>query len=83
MFFYSIVLQIVFSLVSFLVRPSYLALSLGMLSWYAYVVAFASLLLILPIQEFVKYFDRRRFLRNQKRAKLVFNTKLGMHSPVQ
>lgn len=32
--------------------------------------------------EFVKHFEARREARDQKRAKLEFGTKLGMHSPL-
>ena len=37
---------------------------------------------ILPTNEAVKSVDARRYVRLQKRSRLLFGTKLGMHSPV-
>ncbi|KAJ1911506.1 hypothetical protein IWQ60_010099 [Tieghemiomyces parasiticus] len=50
--------------------------------WYYYVVALASPLILVPYQEFVKWHDRRHWTLFQKRSKLEFNTKLGLHSPI-
>jgi hypothetical protein len=51
------------------------------------VLAYVMLLAVCPIvtilvQEMVKTLDAKAFERFQKRSKLEFNTKLGMHSPV-
>lgn len=35
----------------------------------------------LPLQEFVKWHDRRMFVKTQRRLRLSFETKLGMNSP--
>lgn len=39
-------------------------------------------LVIIATDEFVKWREAQREARDQKRAKLEFGTKLGMHSPV-
>ncbi len=71
-------------------------LSLGVaLSWYfsysvsidlpeyAWIVSFAVYCtLFVLIQLFLRKKDRIRWTRWQRRSKLEFNTKLGMHSPV-
>ncbi|RUS33312.1 hypothetical protein BC938DRAFT_472133 [Jimgerdemannia flammicorona] len=38
--------------------------------------------IFLPVQELVKMHDNKEYTRFQKRSKLEFNTKLGMHSPL-
>ncbi|KAJ2573779.1 hypothetical protein GGH19_004328 [Coemansia sp. RSA 1807] len=50
--------------------------------WYTYAVAFAGPLVLLPLQEFCKMHDKKRWTRFQKLAKLEFKTKLGLHSPL-
>ncbi|KAF9128590.1 hypothetical protein BGW39_004945 [Mortierella sp. 14UC] len=50
--------------------------------WWLFVVSFLWPILFLPIQEVVKARDLRECIRAQKLAKLEFNTKLGMHSPL-
>ncbi|RKP15426.1 hypothetical protein BJ684DRAFT_14315 [Piptocephalis cylindrospora] len=53
------------------------------LSWYVHVVSWVPpVLLVLPLEEIVKALDARAFRKWQRRRKLEFNTKLGMHSPV-
>ena len=46
------------------------------------VLAVVWLVLEIPVSELTKRQDRKRFEKDQKRLKLLFNTKLGMHSPV-
>ena len=50
--------------------------------WFVWTVAFAPIFIILPIQELTKLHDKTEWERFQKRSKLEFNTKLGMHSPL-
>ncbi|KAL1921766.1 uncharacterized protein VTP21DRAFT_10408 [Calcarisporiella thermophila] len=71
-------LQFVFCAVSLQGLP----FSFAGLSWYIYVLAFLWPLVFLPVQHFVKMHDRKEWIRFQKRSKLIFNTKLGMHSPL-
>lgn len=81
----SIVLQFVFAAISLGTKPDDPALasvSLSNIPAYVYLVTFLLLPAVWLLQEFVKIPDRRRYERFQKRAKLMFNTKLGMHSPV-
>jgi uncharacterized membrane protein YdcZ (DUF606 family) len=56
--------------------------SLADLPWYTYAVGLAGVLAILPVNEAAKAMDARRYVRLQKRSRLLFGTKLGMHSPV-
>ena len=58
------------------------SITLSAIPAYVYIVAFVPLPFVWLLQELVKIPDRRRYFRSQKRAKLMFNTKLGMHSPV-
>jgi len=39
-------------------------------------------IITIPAHEFAKKLDRKEYTRSQKRTKLEFNTKLGMHSPL-
>jgi hypothetical protein len=58
-------------------------LGLSSLSWWLYIVSLiGGPLIVLPIQEMAKMHDTQEWTRFQKRSKLEFNTKLGMHSPV-
>ncbi|OMJ16188.1 hypothetical protein AYI69_g7924 [Smittium culicis] len=51
--------------------------------FYSYIIGFVlPIFLLVPVQEMCKSHDRRRYLRYQKIAKLEFNTKLGLHSPL-
>ncbi|KAJ3365061.1 hypothetical protein GGF32_000241 [Allomyces javanicus] len=52
------------------------------LPWHFWVVLFGSLPVQVGVHEWVKHRDHRQWLRFQKRSKLEFNTRLGMHSPV-
>ncbi|KAI8899738.1 hypothetical protein BC833DRAFT_584440 [Globomyces pollinis-pini] len=73
-----IILQILFFTLSSIGHPMYLS----SIPWYIYAGGFSVILLILPIQEIVKKYDRKEWMDFQKRSKLEFNTKLGMHSPL-
>ncbi|KAF9156424.1 hypothetical protein BG015_005393 [Linnemannia schmuckeri] len=50
--------------------------------WWLFVISFLWPILFMPIQEIVKARDLKECIRAQKLAKLEFNTKLGMHSPL-
>jgi hypothetical protein len=50
--------------------------------WYTYFLGFIFPLVLVPVQEVVKLHDEKEFTRFQKRSKLEFSTKLGMHSPL-
>lgn len=71
--------QVVFCVVSLSAGPLSLFRSLP---WYFWLLAFGWLVPLLAIQERVTHLDKRQFVRFQKRSKLEFNTRLGMHSPV-
>ncbi|KAG0245602.1 hypothetical protein BGX31_006961 [Mortierella sp. GBA43] len=74
----SLVLQIAFCNIS-LVRGQF---QIQDLEWWIIVLAFLWPLVFLPVQEVVKARDLKECARAQKLAKLEFNTKLGMHSPL-
>jgi hypothetical protein len=69
----------VFTTISLILGPFLL---LKNLPYYIYLIGFISPILFIPIQELVKMHDKKEYIRFQKRSKLEFNTKLGMHSPV-
>ncbi|KAG0371902.1 hypothetical protein BGX24_001009 [Mortierella sp. AD032] len=71
-------LQFVFCVVSLFKGPH----KVKDVPWWLFVVAFLWPILFMPIQEVVKARDLRECIRAQKLAKLEFNTKLGMHSPL-
>ncbi|PKK76448.1 calcium ATPase [Rhizophagus irregularis] len=75
----SLLLQIIFTTISLVLGPLSL---LKNLPYYIYLIGFLSPILFIPIQELVKMHDKKEYNRFQKRSKLEFNTKLGMHSPV-
>ncbi|KAI9596057.1 hypothetical protein BDF19DRAFT_439502 [Syncephalis fuscata] len=52
------------------------------LPWYIYFMVFAWPIVFMPVQELVKWRECVHYTQLQKRRKLEFNTKLGMHSPV-
>src|SRR5579871_4930801 len=74
--------QLCFGVVSLVTKPSDLSVSLAQLNWLVYLVGFACIIFLISNQEIVKWKDRRDEMRSQKRAKLEFDTRLGMHSPV-
>ncbi|KAF9330506.1 hypothetical protein BG006_006536 [Podila minutissima] len=73
-----LVLQFVFCVIS-LFRGPYRVQDLP---WWLFVVSFLWPVVFLPVQELVKARDLKECVRAQKLAKLEFNTKLGMHSPL-
>ena len=76
--FLCIVSQIIFFAIS--VYP--LNISLGQISWWIYLLSFTAPLALLTVSEVVKYRDKQEWQKFQKRSKLEFSTKLGMHSPL-
>ncbi|KAI9298920.1 hypothetical protein K502DRAFT_298739 [Neoconidiobolus thromboides FSU 785] len=82
--FIAILIQTIYSLTFFIESPQPFTLigTLNALPYWYYVMGFVSPILLLPLQEMVKYHDRDIYTRFQKRSKLEFNTKLGLHSPV-
>jgi hypothetical protein len=75
---YSLALQFVFCTVSLFSGPH----QVKDVPWWLFVVSFLWPILFMPIQEVVKARDLKECIRAQKLAKLEFNTKLGMHSPL-
>ena len=55
---------------------------LSSVPFYVWVVGFAWPVVMLPVQEALKYHDKRLYVREQCHIKLEFETKLGMHSPI-
>ena len=52
-------------------------LGLGILPWWVWIVAFViGPVILVPVQEVVKVWDREEWKKFQKRSKLEFNTKL-------
>jgi len=56
--------------------------SLGKIPFYHYLLFIIWPVIFMPAHEFAKKLDRKEYTRCQKRTKLEFNTKLGMHSPL-
>ncbi|KAI9184596.1 hypothetical protein H9P43_003651 [Blastocladiella emersonii ATCC 22665] len=56
--------------------------TLSALPWQFHAVVFGSLPVQVVIHEQIKKLDCRQWVRFQKRSKLEFNTRLGMHSPI-
>ncbi|KAI8393407.1 uncharacterized protein BYT42DRAFT_550947 [Radiomyces spectabilis] len=77
-FFSSIALQFVFCAVSLYDGP----FPLSRIPWYVYFLGLIWPVIVVPVQELVKLHDEKEFTRFQKRSKLEFSTKLGMHSPL-
>jgi hypothetical protein len=50
--------------------------------WWIHLITIVPIPLIIIINELVKKHGRAEWIRFQKRTKLEFNTKLGMHSPL-
>ncbi|KAJ3314149.1 hypothetical protein HDV04_000872 [Boothiomyces sp. JEL0838] len=73
-----------------LLQAAFMAISVESLSsiaafqfdWWIYLISVLTIFLVLFIQELVKSHDMQEWIRFQKRTKLEFNTKLGMHSPL-
>lgn len=77
------------TLCSILLQFSFMAISissefqyLSALPWWIHIFSILAIFLNLPVQEMVKADDRKKWVLFQKRTKLEFNTKLGMHSPL-
>ncbi|KAI8645616.1 hypothetical protein BD408DRAFT_360915 [Parasitella parasitica] len=77
-FFLSVILQFCFCAVSLAHGP----FDLSKIPWFVYFLGFAWPVVLMPVQELVKMHDNKEFTRFQKRSKLEFSTKLGMHSPL-
>ncbi|KAI8342242.1 hypothetical protein BD560DRAFT_339084, partial [Blakeslea trispora] len=77
-FFAVIALQFCFCAVSLSNGP----FELPGIPWFVYFLGFAWPIILVPAQELVKMHDNKEFTRFQKRSKLEFSTKLGMHSPL-
>jgi hypothetical protein len=75
-------LQSGFTLIFFIFSPFSIEQIFGSLPLHYYLIGFLSPLVFIPFQELIRWFDRRKFTKFQKRSKLEFNTKLGLHSPV-
>ncbi|KAF9123590.1 hypothetical protein BGX30_001345 [Mortierella sp. GBA39] len=71
-------LQFVFCVVSLFRGPH----KVNDVPWWLFVISFFWPIVFIPIQEVVKARDLKECIRAQKLAKLEFNTKLGMHSPL-
>ncbi|KAI8071248.1 hypothetical protein BC940DRAFT_234491, partial [Gongronella butleri] len=76
-----IVLQLAFCAVS-LATIKDNPVSLHDVPWYIYFIGLIWPVVLVPVQELVKLHDDKEFTRFQKRSKLEFSTKLGMHSPL-
>ncbi|KAF8982648.1 hypothetical protein BGZ46_000897 [Entomortierella lignicola] len=74
----SLILQFLFCVVSLIHGPH----RVGAVHWWVFFLAFMWPVVFLPVQELVKARDLKECVRAQKLAKLEFNTKLGMHSPL-
>ncbi|KAG0027796.1 hypothetical protein BGZ81_005289 [Podila clonocystis] len=73
-----LVLQFVFCVISLFRGP----FRVQDVPWWLFVLSFMWPVVFLPVQELVKARDLKECVRAQKLAKLEFNTKLGMHSPL-
>ncbi|ORX41336.1 hypothetical protein BCR36DRAFT_364581 [Piromyces finnis] len=56
--------------------------SLGKIPFYYHLLFIIWPIALIPAHEFAKKLDRKEYTRCQKRTKLEFNTKVGMHSPL-
>jgi hypothetical protein len=74
----SLCLQAIFFAISNRNGPN----SLLHLPWWIFLIALLPAPLVVVVQEGMKVHDIQEWDRFQKRTKLQFNTKLGMHSPV-
>ncbi|RKP05825.1 hypothetical protein THASP1DRAFT_32342 [Thamnocephalis sphaerospora] len=78
----TVIFVLVLELVLFFAMISGNSAQLSSLPWYLYILLFAWPLVFMPVHELIKWRDGLRHVQLQKRLKLEFNTKLGMHSPV-
>ncbi len=81
-----IVMQIVFFAVSQsvmrLVFPQHTSFVLGDLPYGVWIIGFLWIIPQVLLQEMIKLHNHKIFIETQRRLKLSFETKLGMHSPV-
>ena len=54
---------------------------LSSVPWYVWVIGFTWPFLLLPVQELLKYWDKKALVKLQRHLRLEFETKLGMNSP--
>eukprot|EP01134_Creolimax_fragrantissima_P001352 CFRG1352T1 len=79
----TILFQIIYVTLSQLVEVSSTpSFGFSDIPWYAYFIAILWLPIVVIVSEFSKSIYSNRFTLLQKRARLLFDTKLGMHSPV-
>jgi hypothetical protein len=76
--FISILLQLLFFVTSISQATNFIK----EIPMWIHVVACSQICLLIPVQELVKSHDRNHWIRFQRRTRLEFNTKLGMHSPL-
>jgi 1,4-dihydroxy-2-naphthoate octaprenyltransferase len=76
--FVILALQVVF----FALSVFSLNISLSQVSWWVYVFSLTAPLAIITVSELIKSHDKEEWQKFQKRSKLEFSTKLGMHSPL-
>lgn len=78
-----LVLQVLYTIISLNGCPIPLNYLLSSLSLEFWLSLFLSILLVVLYQEyFTKERDHNKFIQSERRAKLEFKTKLGMHSPI-
>ncbi len=73
-----IILQAIFTTISLLNK----LIQVEEVPWFIYLIALFPMFFLVPLQELMKAKERKEWIRFQKRSKLEFNTKLGMHSPL-
>lgn len=77
-----VALQVAYAAISISSASGPVAAGMADVPWYTWAVGFGWLAAIVPINEITKRIDTKRYVRLQKRSRLLFGTKLGMHSPV-
>ncbi|KAJ3129352.1 hypothetical protein HK100_008688 [Physocladia obscura] len=75
-YFVLIILQILFAGLSLGLAPVFPVATLTGLPWYIIFIVCLSIFVNIPVQEIVKGYDRKNWVRSQKLAQLQFNTKL-------
>ena len=75
---FSLLMQIIFTVVMSVSSQG----SLFAIPPYLWAVVFCGQIPVVVFHELIKVYERRYWIRFQKRCKLEFNTKLGMHSPI-
>ncbi len=81
----AVLLQVIYSTISQSVTVSAYQRSqiarLSSVPWYVWVIGFSWPFLLLPVQELLKYWDKKTLVKVQRHLRLEFETKLGMNSP--